>query len=277
MSNLRLSASALHLTIIRSKSMFSFSPWKEHSKAPSTSTPTSGLPSSQAPHFSTNSQSQSQSQSQSNLQSPQQAHQSQLLYPWSAHTAPSGQWPSPFPRRFHALPTSATAAGELFLFGGYVHSSESPSNDLYVISTQDFSTTLLKTSGDVPSPRYAHRAVLTSTILLIWGGMRSFSLQNAQYQSDDDSSFYLLNLGTSDLSRQDTLWLIRGSCVSVLREWTRIVVDGPGPGGRYSHTMTLVGSKLFIFGGRTAMRYFNDIWALDLNSRMFAPRFPEPF
>jgi len=41
--------------------------------------------------------------------------------------------------------------------------------------------------------------------------------------------------------------------------------------------MTLVGSKLFVFGGWTADRGFNDIWALDLYSCMFAPRFPEPF
>jgi hypothetical protein len=44
--------------------------------------------------------------------------------------------------------------------------------------------------------------------------------------------------------------------------------------------MTLVGSKLFVFGGRTAnggKRRLNDIWALDLNCCTFAPRFPEPF
>jgi hypothetical protein len=55
------------------------------------------------------------------------------------------------------------------------------------------------------------------------------------------------------------------------------VVDGPGPGGRYYHTMTLVGSKLFVFGGRTPKRRLNDIWALDLNCCTLAARFPEPF
>ena len=54
------------------------------------------------------------------------------------------------------------------------------------------------------------------------------------------------------------------------------MIDGPGPGGRYHHSMTLVGSKLFVFGGRTTKRRLNDIWALDLNSCTFAPRFPEP-
>ncbi|KAF8492379.1 hypothetical protein F5888DRAFT_910078 [Russula emetica] len=167
----------------------------------------------------------------------QERQQSQPVGPWSAHTPPFRQSPSPFLRFGHALSTSATAAGELFLFGGYVQSSSSPSNDLYVISTRDFSTNLLKTTGDVPSPRYGHRAVLSSTILLIWGGY----IQNPVL----DDSLYLLNL--------------------VSREWTRILVNGPGPSGRFNHTMTLIGSKLFVFGGCSAKGPLNDIWALDLD------------
>ena len=136
------------------------------------------------------------SQSQSHSQSSQQTLQSQPLYPWSAHTPPSGQCPSPFPRRLHALSTTVTAAGELFRFGGKTY--DRMFNDLHVISTRDFSTTLLQTSGDVPSPRSAHCAVLTDTTLLIWGGTTDLGAQNAQNQSNDDS-FYLLNFGTSDL------------------------------------------------------------------------------
>ena len=140
--------------------------------------------------------SQSQAGQQPKSQSPQQTQQSQPVYPWSAHTPPSGQCPSPFPRRLHALSTTVTAAGELFLFGGKTY--DRMLNDLHVISTRDFSTTLLQTSGDVPSPRSAHCAVLTDTTLLIWGGTTDLGAQNAQNQSNDDS-IYLLNFGTSDL------------------------------------------------------------------------------
>jgi Galactose oxidase, central domain len=160
-------------------------------EALSTLAPTSGLASSQVTR-----QLQFPTNSQSHLQSPQENQQSQPICPWSAHAPPFRQSPSPFSRNSHALSTSATAAGELFLFGGCVHRPKSPSSDLYVISTRDFSTTLLQTSGDVPSPRYGHRAVLTSTTLLVWGGKTKSSKQNAHYQSNDDS-FYLLNLGTS--------------------------------------------------------------------------------
>ena len=172
-----------------------FSRKKKHSRASSTSALANGIASSKLRILTT---SKSRPQSQFQLQSPQEKQQSQTVCPWSAHAPPFGQSPSPFLRHAHALSSSATAAGELFLFGGCAHRPWSPSNDLYVISTQDFSTTLLQTSGDVPSPRFAHRAVLTSTTLLIWGGSTDFSDQNAQDQSNDDS-FYLLNLGMSDL------------------------------------------------------------------------------
>ena len=118
-----------------------------------------------------------------------QKQQSQPHYPWSAHNTSPGKWPSPFPRRFHALSTTATVAGELFLFGGNTY--DHTRNDLYQISTRDFSTTLLQTSGDVPSPRYGHTAVLTNTTLLIWGG-RTVS-------NDNDNSLYLLDLSMSGL------------------------------------------------------------------------------
>jgi hypothetical protein len=55
------------------------------------------------------------------------------------------------------------------------------------------------------------------------------------------------------------------------------VVNGPGPGVRSRHTMTLVGSKLFVFGGKSAKGVLNDIWALDLNCCTLAPRFREDF
>jgi Kelch motif/Galactose oxidase, central domain len=245
--------------------------------SPSDSAPANGLASqsqaSQPLQFPTG------SHSQSHRQSPQQTQQSQPLYPWSAHTPPSGQLPSPFPRYLHALPTTVTAAGELFLFGGKSDGDNlnRKHNDLYVISTRDFSTTLLQTSGAVPNPRYGHRAVLTSTILLIWGGVTNFNDQVLRLQALDDS-LYLLNLGTSDF------WLLRPAPAdqnffhsSIARVDPHRVVNGSGPGGRHHHTMTLVGSKLFVFGGWSAKRRFNDIWALDLNCCAFGHCFPEQF
>ena len=114
---------------------------------------------------------------------------------WSAHAPPSGSSRSPFPRNSHSLTATATAAGELFLFGGFV--SGDTSSDLYVISTRDFTATLLQTSGEVPTPRAAHGAALIGTTLLIYGGTDADSIDENALSSD---SLCLLNLGTSDVS-----------------------------------------------------------------------------
>lgn len=148
-------------------------------------------------------------QSQSNPP-PQQQQQPRPIYPWTArrlnllpptflskNAPPSGPSPSPFPRYGHALPASATPAGELFLFGGLVQ--DSARNDLYVFSTRDLSATLLQTSGEVPSPRVGHAGALVSSVFLIWGGDTNTGGQDAPNEPQDDS-LYLLNLGTSNLS-----------------------------------------------------------------------------
>ncbi|KAI0283604.1 hypothetical protein BGY98DRAFT_1174113 [Russula aff. rugulosa BPL654] len=202
-------------------------------------------------HFPTNPQ--SQSQSQSHLQSHQEKQQSQPVYPWSAHASPFGQSPSPFLRKAHALSTSATPAGELFLFGGYVHKSKSPSNDLYVISTRDFSTTLLQTSGDVPSPRYGHRAVLTRTTLLTWGGEMGSGDQSARNQSNDDS-VYLLDLGTFGGGAGKHYFNDTWSFNISTRKWTELQCTGSIPSPCSSHTAVLIGDVMYVYGGRTVGR-----------------------
>ena len=89
----------------------------------------------------------------------------------------------------------ATTAGELFLFGGYVTVDGCASSDLFVFSTRNFSTTLLQTSGDVPTARYAHGAALIDTTTLLISGGKTELGESAIVPNHD--SLYLLNLGTS--------------------------------------------------------------------------------
>ena len=113
---------------------------------------------------------------------------------WSAHAPQSGSSRSPFPRSSHTLTATATAAGELFLFGGLVFGRTS--SDLYVISTRDFTATLLQTTGEVPTLRQGHGAALIGTTLLIYGGTNENLFDLNGLSSD---SLCLLNLGTSDV------------------------------------------------------------------------------
>jgi Galactose oxidase, central domain len=111
-----------------------------------------------------------------------QSTQQQLVCTWSAHAPQSG---SSFPRRQLRATAIANAAGELFLFGGDLASRGN--NDVYMFSTRNFSTTLLQTSGEVPTPlgRYGHSVTLIGTTLFI------YSYDGKNY------SPYFLNLGTS--------------------------------------------------------------------------------
>ena len=64
-----------------------------------------------------------------------------------------------------------------------------------MLSTRDFSTTLLQTSGDVPTPRRAHGNALIGTTLLIYGGSNTNSSDQNALSSD---SLCFPNLDTSD-------------------------------------------------------------------------------
>jgi len=41
---------------------------------------------------------------------------------------------------------------------------------------------------------------------------------------------------------------------------------GSRPAGRYGHTLNILGSKIYIFGGQVEGYFFNDLLAYDLNA-----------
>ncbi|KAG5651610.1 hypothetical protein H0H81_008070 [Sphagnurus paluster] len=211
-------------------------------------------------------------QSSSNSAPPTQAAQ-RPAYPWSARrlnlpppivqnkpgvVPPTSPSPSPFPRYGHALPSNATASGDLYIFGGLVR--EAARNDLYLFSTRDNSATLLYTGGEVPSARVGHASALVSNVLIVWGGDTKTDGKSKEKQDD---GLYLLNL--------------------VSKEWTRVSVHGPGPVGRYGHAVTMAGSRFIVFGGQVdgeflneifggtdGQYHYNDTWAFDLQTRQWS-------
>lgn len=61
---------------------------------------------------------------------------------------------------------------------------------------------------------------------------------------------------------EDTNW---ASPFPASRQWSRAIPPGARPTGRYGHTLSILGSKLYVFGGQVEGFFFNDLVAFDLN------------
>ncbi|XP_074268104.1 serine/threonine-protein phosphatase BSL2-like [Silene latifolia] len=105
--------------------------------------------------------------------------------------------------------------------------------------------------GEPPTPRAAHVATAVGTMVVIQGGIGPAGL------SAED-------LHVLDLTQQRP-------------RWHRVVVQGPGPGPRYGHVMSLVGQRyLMCIGGNDGKRPLADVWALDTAAKPYEWRKLEP-
>jgi len=152
----------------------------------------------------------------------------------------------------------------IYLFGGNdFRRPPGPNNDLYKLdmSSSEFFWSKIETtaSGRFPEPRSHHTlSVYNNTKILLFGGFRSSSIRY--------NDVWILDTANDDWSQPHagvTETKADGEVV-YKRTWP----DVPAPRG--SHSATVVGTQVYIFGGYGgsgfARRDFNDVSVLDLDT-----------
>ncbi|KAL2623691.1 hypothetical protein R1flu_003896 [Riccia fluitans] len=185
----------------------------------------------------------------------------------------------PGPRCGHTL-TAVAAVGEkgsagfigprLILFGGATthegnsHTVGPPASsgagirlggataDVHCYDIQSNKWTRLTPVGDPPSPRASHAATAVGNTVVIQGGMGPAGLSTGD--------LHVLDLSPSR------------------PRWHRLDVgQGPGPGPRYSHVMSLVPQRyLLLISGSDGTHPLADVWALDTAAKPYEWHKVEP-
>ncbi|ETN43014.1 uncharacterized protein HMPREF1541_02172 [Cyphellophora europaea CBS 101466] len=165
------------------------------------------------------------------------------LYPWSQRRLnfPTPQ-SNPFPRYGAAANSVASKEGDVYMMGGLINGSM-VRGDLWMLESGggNISCYPIATVSEGPGPRVGHASLLVGNAFIVFGGDTKM----------DDSDVL-----------DDTLYLLNTSS----RQWSRATPPGPRPPGRYGHTLNILGSKIYIFGGQVEGYFFNDLLAFDLNS-----------
>ncbi|CAG9940768.1 unnamed protein product [Clonostachys rosea f. rosea IK726] len=163
------------------------------------------------------------------------------LYPWSQRrlTYTAGHT-SPFPRYGAAVNSISSKEGDVYMMGGLINSS-TVKGDLWLIEAGgSMSCYPLATTAEGPGPRVGHASLLVGNAFIVYGGDTKIDESDVL-----DETLYLLNTST--------------------RQWSRALPAGPRPAGRYGHSLNILGSKIFIFGGQVEDCFMNDLSAFDLN------------
>ncbi|KAJ5751724.1 hypothetical protein N7520_008641 [Penicillium odoratum] len=187
-------------------------------------------------------------ESESQVQRPQQGPNggpqspNSSLYPWSQRRLNfASPQTTPFPRYGAAINAVASKEGDIYMMGGLIDGS-TVKGDLWMIESSGGSLTCsqIATVSEGPGPRVGHASLLVGNAYIVFGGDTKINETDAL-----DDTLYLLNTSS--------------------RQWSRAIPPGARPAGRYGHTLNILGSKLYVFGGQVEGFFFNDLIAFDLN------------
>ncbi|KAI1505018.1 hypothetical protein F5X99DRAFT_334309 [Biscogniauxia marginata] len=163
------------------------------------------------------------------------------LYPWSQRRLTfTTSMPGPFPRYGAAVNSISSKEGDIYVMGGLINSL-TVKGDLWMIEAGgNMACYPTATTAEGPGPRVGHAALLVGNAFIVYGGDTKIDESDVL-----DETLYLLNTST--------------------RQWSRALPAGPRPSGRYGHSLNIIGSKIYIFGGQVEGYFMNDLAAFDLN------------
>eukprot|EP00048_Salpingoeca_helianthica_P009501 m.136096 g.136096 ORF g.136096 m.136096 type:complete len:954 (+) comp14883_c8_seq2:2459-5320(+) len=130
---------------------------------------------------------------------------------------------------------------KLVVFGGA--QPERNLCDIHLLDTTTWTWSSPKVSGSAPSPRTAHTVGVIDAHLVVFGGGKQ---------------------GMDPVDTSDVYFFDVVTCA-----WKRIKGTGSVPTPRHGHTMTVVGRRLFVFGGMAGSTFFGDLYIFDLDTHVW--------
>eukprot|EP00475_Leptophrys_vorax_P027820 TRINITY_DN3974_c0_g1_i2.p1 TRINITY_DN3974_c0_g1~~TRINITY_DN3974_c0_g1_i2.p1 ORF type:complete len:590 (-),score=125.46 TRINITY_DN3974_c0_g1_i2:188-1957(-) len=165
-----------------------------------------------------------------------------------------------------AIPTSrnchtvTTASDKLYLIGGFGGSS-GKLTELLVLDPDNLSWSRPLVAGQIPLERYSHSCSAVGGSLYLFGGC-SISVDGLYF-----NDIFVLNTEQKQLllpwagiphvahiERQDMLM------------WYSVSASGDIPSPRAAHSMTVIGERLYLFGGNDGINLFNDLYCFETSS-----------
>ncbi|RIB16112.1 hypothetical protein C2G38_1536638 [Gigaspora rosea] len=166
------------------------------------------------------------------MSSPSSKVNNNKTFPWSQRKLNKF---NPFPRNGHSV--SDTINNEIFFFGGFVN--EKATNELFVIDINDLNVVPVTTvSGDIPRPRSHHTQITVENKILVFGG------GSERFGDKLDDNIYIFDTET--------------------KYWTKRSLKGRPPNGLIGHSISLIGSVVYMFGGQNGIKHFNEMIIFDL-------------
>ncbi|KAH7825973.1 putative kelch repeat protein [Monocercomonoides exilis] len=144
--------------------------------------------------------------------------------------------PVPMQRSGH---TAVLFGADMIVFGGY--NQICCMSDLHILDLEINRWIPIEVNGEVPPPRHRHAAVRFGNKMVVFGGASVG--KNGGYYND--------------------MWMFDTTTLG----WTEIrPTNSVIPAPRAGHSLSVVGKKLYLFGGIGAGGYFDDLWCFNPES-----------